>query len=121
VYAATELSAEGQADYYSTQNCIKRILSQLPSNPEEDTEYEPIVVEKCGQDAMCKNVLRGAKGLASLLATLMGDGEVVDYATPDPYVTPKTMTSYPKTAQCRLDSYFLGWFQLPRPKCWFAD
>jgi hypothetical protein len=116
-----ELSAEGQADYKATETCYRRIFDLVPELQEPKESYEPFIEEKCGEDLSCKNGLAGAKGLAMLLADLMGGKEDVKFETPDPYVTMRTMLSYPKTAQCRLDTYFHGMMKMPRPKCWFKN
>jgi hypothetical protein len=121
VYIPTELSAEGQADYVATEACYRRVFALVPELQVEEESYEPFIEEQCGEDLACKNGLVGSKGLAELLAELMGKKEKVSFETPDPYVTPRTMLSYPRTAQCRLDSYFLGMMKMPRPPCWFKD
>ena len=115
------MSAEGQSDYKAAETCYKRIFDLVPELQVEEESYEPFIEEKCGEDLACKNGLVGSKGLALLLADLMGGKEEISFETPDPYVTPRTMLSYPKTAQCRLDSYVNGIFKLPRPVCWFKD
>lgn len=116
-----ELSAEGQSDFKATETCYRRIFDLVPELQVEESSYEPFIVEKCGDDLACKNGLVGAKGLALLLADLMGGKEDVKFETPDPYVAPKTMLSYPKTAQCRLDTYFHGMMKMDRPSCWFKN
>ena len=49
----------------------------------------------------------------------IGSSEVLDFAKPDATVVKKTITTYPRTVQCRMDTYLNGIFQLPRPACWF--
>lgn len=124
VYEPTQLAAEGMADYYATRSCFDRIAKHVPEL-QEVGEYTEFINKTCdakfslissGRD--CKNGLAGGQGLANLLAFLTKE-KAPNYETPDPYVTPETMLSYPKTVQCRLDSYRAGLFNEDRPLCWY--
>lgn len=122
IYPQGKLSAEGQADYMSTKECYRRIYALVPEMQEENEQYEEYISNNCAnEDVACKNGLVGAKGLGQLLSSLMQEENLPTFETPDPYVAPETMLSYPKTAQCRLDSYVAGMFQQVRPVCWFKN
>jgi hypothetical protein len=62
--------------------------------------------------------LEAGLGLGRLLAVL-GNEKDPSYTTPDPRVVKVTEISYPKTAQCRVDTYHNGVLNLAKPLCWF--
>jgi len=120
VQPLVELSAEGQADFYSTRRCLIRVWERVNTLQKLAAEYENYIENNCVPgDSMCRNGLEGAHGLANLLAFMGGDDYLPAFETPDPYETPKTILSYPKTPQCRLDTMKAGIFVDPRPRCWF--
>jgi hypothetical protein len=120
VYTPTELSAEGLADWYSTRHCLKRVWERVPTLQKLAASYEPFIEENCVPgDSLCRNGLEGARGLTNLLGFILGDDELAAFETPDPFETDKTILSYPKTVQCRLDSYAAGVFAKLKPVCWF--
>lgn len=117
IQVPNRMSAEGQADYMSTFDCAKKVLKELklPSYGSVPTSYMEKV---CGSNEICLASLVGGQSLGNLLAVL-SKKPIPDYETPDPLVTPKTLTSYPATVQCRLDTYHNGALGMPRPLCWF--
>ena len=112
-----KMSAEGQADYYGSADCLKQVIDVLE---DEFPEYETteFTEEICEGDAVCLRGLHAGQGLGDLLASMRKVG-TPDYATPDPLVVKKTQLSYPETVQCRLDTYLAGAMNWDRPKCWF--
>jgi hypothetical protein len=118
IVARSQMSAEGQSDYYSTSTCFERIYTRVPALRTTHASYEPAVEELCTDNRRCRNGLAGAKGLGTLLAVLSRDPEP-KFETPDTTVVDATELSYPATTQCRLDSYVAGMLNRARPLCWF--
>jgi hypothetical protein len=124
-YSNEDLAAEGQADFWATQACVKRVW-------------------KGGGPAIKARAIAASRSISNMLATLEGNA----YPSPDrkdPSVVLYTQDTHP-VAQCRLDTYLAGvacnqvfptdaypktQFQaysvscMPpqkaqRPRCWFA-
>jgi hypothetical protein len=114
---SSKMSAEGQADYYGANDCLKKVIDVLE---EEFPEFEPseFAEDKCGGDVVCLRGLNAGQGLGDLLASMKKESPP-DYSTPDTLVVKKTQLSYPKTVQCRLDTYLAGAMDWDRPTCWF--
>ena len=107
-------SNEGQADYFGTMKCFRRVFET------EDNQaiiarmtVDPLVKKNCAEhftlandQALCVRAAMAGKSLADLLAELGGRG-VVNFATPDPSRVSRTSDTHP-AAQCRLDTYFQG-------------
>lgn len=118
-----KLSAEGQADYMGAKFCLHRILKKL--NLEDDLESSDYIKEVClnsfntsERSVLCEQSLIGGISLGKLLATLTNQ-KIPQYETPDPTIVDSTLTSYPDTIQCRLDTYLKGSLQQERPLCWY--
>jgi hypothetical protein len=125
IIASRHLSAEGMADYYGAGECLKKILPLIPSSFDvsSTTGYS---AEKCSQvypnDAsaysVCVRSLEAGMSLGRLLSAITKETEP-SYLTPDTLVVKETELSYPKTVQCRVDTYHSAVFQLAKPTCWF--
>lgn len=119
-YIDTELkmSAEGQADFQGANWCLHNIVKKLKDSSE--LEISDYMKELClsKNDPICLEQLAAGNSLGKLLAVLGGKAPP-KYETPDNTVVKKTNTSYPKTVQCRLDSYKNGTLGLDRPLCWY--
>ncbi len=121
-----KLSAEGQADYIGARECLYRVIEKL--NLEgyelEPTDYMKVICsnffDNPAQKNLCERSLIGGQSLGNLLATIKEE-EIPDYQTPDPTEVEQTLTSYPETIQCRLDTYLRGTLRLKRPSCWFKE
>lgn len=88
-------STEGQADYFSTHNCMKNLGI-------DETQF-----------------IEAASGLSAIYA------EVANQSQPrldrcDQTVVTRINYGYP-TVQCRLDTLLAGWKEDARPKCWFLE
>jgi hypothetical protein len=106
-------SAEGQADYFATQVCARRIWAKSPNNRRHFRDGLSRVQESCEQAwknkndiALCDRITDASLSLAKLFASLS--------RTPEPKVSTKdkskvstTYTGHPE-AQCRLDTYVSG-------------
>ena len=126
IYTASKMSAEGQADYYSTFACYEKMAELLPVL-KDTTEYSQYITEKCENKFSdeksilnCMNEMNGGLSLGLLLSRLSQE-PAPQLETPDPLIVKKTLTSYPATTQCRLDTYHNGALKIERPKCWFKN
>ncbi len=120
------ISAEGQADYKSSQGCFRRLLPALafPGFRAYDPQVGKVAalcLDKPHRDRhLCHAALMGSLSVARLSAAVRGEPEP-RFETPDRAVVPQTLLRYPKTTQCRLDSMKAGHFDEPRPACWYTQ
>ena len=125
ISAYNELSAEGQSDYYSAGVCAKELLKKLEFEQSLSTITQ-YMLTSCGSRysgemySICVRTLNGGQSLGNLLAVIKKEA-IPNYETPDTTVVSTTALSYPKKVQCRLDTYFRGALNLPRPACWFKN
>lgn len=116
VNAGLYMSAEGQSDYAGAGWCLKNIAEKLSvKGTFEATEY---MKTACANNEICLRQLGAGFSLGALLSKLNGD-KLPSYETPDKTVVKKTNTSYPKTTQCRVDTYLNGTLGKDRPLCWY--
>jgi prepilin-type processing-associated H-X9-DG protein len=116
IYKEERISAEGQADYAGARVCMRRMASAL----DFPFRYDTYITRICAGDFLCEVSLSAGQSTANLLARLSTEG-TPSYQTPDRTRVTKTNLSYPKTVQCRLDSYFNGTMNKPRPRCWYYN
>lgn len=95
-----EISFEGQADYFSTKACLKRILIRLK------------------KDHAFKNQLSGVSSLTSYYAEL-AKVPFPTISTPSDRVVNQTITTHPEP-QCRFDTMVASLKRSERPRCWYA-
>ncbi|GAB4012671.1 MAG: hypothetical protein Fur0010_08750 [Bdellovibrio sp.] len=108
----TWASNEGQADYFGTLKCFRKVFSSDDNIAiVSQMKIDPIVVEKCQESfgnaedqALCQRASMAGRSLAELLA--FGRSRV-SFNTPDRSVVDRTDDRHPQ-AQCRLDTYFAG-------------
>ena len=117
IYRSTEMSAEGQADYYGARECLRRVISHFEETPEAAEMDLPYAEDVCEEEG-CVRGLKAGYGLGWLLQALTGE-DSVSYETPDETEVSETELSYPATTQCRLDTYRAGILYEERPRCWF--
>jgi len=107
-------SNEGQADYFATLKCLRRVW-QSENNSEivKKLNAPKHLVETCAKNwqhdedrAICVRGGMAGDSVAKLFAALRM-GEVAKFETPDPKVVTYTYDGHPGT-QCRLDTYFQG-------------
>jgi subtilisin-like proprotein convertase family protein len=107
-------SSEGQADYFSTHACARKIWADdLDINATFRATAPQIVLTQCNQaysntneQNLCYRAAAAGKSLAGLLATLGHQGEPM-YDTPDQHQVSKNDEAHP-VGQCRLDTLFSG-------------
>lgn len=114
-YGGTDwASTEGQADYFSTLKCMKRILEKDDNLSiiagmtidEEVTNKCMSVYKNAGEIALCQRIAMAGKSISLLLGELGGNTNIA-FNTPDKTIVKKTYEYHPN-AQCRLDTYFNG-------------
>ena len=122
VSPSNQIAAEGQADYFGAQSCLHALLPKIATY-EAHKSTDAYIDSRCkttADYALCVRQLEAGQSLGRLLAS-MQKTDVPDYQTPDPTVVDRTLLSYPKTIQCRIDTYHNGTLNMPRPACWFKQ
>ena len=107
-------SNEGQADYFGTLKCMKRVLENddnvgIVSKMQIDAEATKqcqATYKNAGEVALCQRIAMAGKSLGMLLGDLGGNSKV-NFNTPDKKIVRRTNDAHP-AAQCRLDTYFAG-------------
>lgn len=110
-----DASSEGQADYFSTSKCFKKIMKGKEHNIKRDLIPE-FVSSKCdkvysrGEDRLiCYRSYLAQESMARVIESLSGAESLsLNVLTPDPYERMFTVfNGYPKP-QCRVDTLFSG-------------
>lgn len=104
-------SNEGQADYFGSMKCFRRVYENDDNVAiVAKMEVDQIATDKCeaaytneGEIALCVRAAMAGKSLAKLL----NRGRSVSFKTPDTSVVDQTNNKHP-AGQCRLDTYFQG-------------
>lgn len=107
-------SNEGQADYFGSLKCMKRVLENDDNVSivagmtidAEATKQCQSVYKNASEVALCQRIAMAGKSLGRLLGDLGGNSNV-NFNTPDKKVVKRTNDAHP-AAQCRLDTYFGG-------------
>jgi hypothetical protein len=107
-------SAEGQADYFASKECLRRLWSdESEANEDATDDVSASVREQC-DDAwsdeedqhLCYRIARTAEEFGAWLAAL-SDADAPMLTTPDTTVVDATNRWYPST-QCRVDTFLQG-------------
>ncbi len=104
---------EGQADYFATQACARKLWgNDLAGNEKAASSVNSIAKKKCNarwQSPKDRNLCYRVAGASLSLARLLGalEGSRPDFSKPDATVVTETDHEHPK-AQCRLDTYVAG-------------
>ncbi|MBN8536055.1 MAG: hypothetical protein J0M15_03290 [Deltaproteobacteria bacterium] len=117
LYSGSNLSTEGQSDYFSTAKCAKTILSKVPNNEGWiQVANIPLEVRTSCQNAFPNNLLRAAVcmrssmaglSLARVLASFSSDWRQIDFSRTNKIKVNETFQGHPE-AQCRLDTLYAG-------------
>ncbi len=108
-------SNEGQADYFATMKCLRRVWMSEDNASIISTMTIPAPLtagcmkqwkDKTDQ-AICIRGSMAGDSVARLFAALSKDPAPAQFNTPDAKVVAKTDDNHPAT-QCRLDTYFQG-------------
>lgn len=108
-------SNEGQADYYSTLDCMRFMFNDADNADfVQHNQIDPVLAQSCGTAYTMQNEknLCMRSGMAGLIISdifkdLNKDSTSPSFATPDPKRVDQTDDDHPAT-QCRLDTYFQG-------------
>ncbi|WP_438025800.1 hypothetical protein [Sorangium sp. So ce233] len=107
----TFMAAEGQADYFATKSCIRRVWAGNPENaafrdlvPPEGKERCDVVWEDQDSRDICYRSIFIARAVAGWLH---GGDPRVDVDTPDPKVVDRTYTAH-SGLQIRFDTMVAG-------------
>ncbi|MGE0173815.1 MAG: hypothetical protein AB7T49_13545 [Oligoflexales bacterium] len=129
-YFLSDMSVEGEADYFATHSCARLLWSaQLEENAKSRETVLPAAKAVCdaqftdeADQNLCYRTAMGGVSLAGLLGALGGTPNV-DITKPSKVVVSSTMQGHPP-AQCRLDTYVNGGLcvrtfdELKIPKNW---
>lgn len=107
-------SSEGEADYFATQACARRVWGRAIQENYMHRYYVPPMVQKeCDsqwgepwQQDLCYRVSAAGYSLATLLARL-GRNTDPRFETPDSRQVSRTDVNHPE-GQCRLDTFYQG-------------
>lgn len=105
------ISAEGQGDYWASNICFPHVLSSLPLRVPSKSS-----LKFCGGKEDCARSLDAALVMTAFFA----ENRRVSYpdpSTPDVSVVHEVLLTHPEP-QCRLDTFWAGIQNLPRPQCW---
>lgn len=109
-----KLSVEGMSDYWATRECMPKMIEELP-----EIEMRNDLKERCEQDLTCTRILQ-----ASLIVTTHFAKNSKEKAPSlddkDLSIVEKILKTHP-SAQCRLDTFYAGYFQEERPRCWMKE
>lgn len=107
-------SSEGQADYFATLKCFRRIHKKSQKEYLKEDVNE-LAWNKCREQYsqeqefhLCLRSSKAQERLALLLQTLSKEPKTPDFSTPDPYVIMFTLFNGYPNIQCRLDTLFAG-------------
>lgn len=107
-------SVEGQADYFATLKCLRKIFRKDDNTAAISQLVVPeLVSQKCSESfkteweiSMCKRTSMAGMSVAAISAD-MRQTEVPVVESPDPSIVETTYEAHP-VPQCRLDTYFQG-------------
>lgn len=118
-------SVEGQADYYSTNTCLRQYFKLIPREPGLD-EYSPKKVELCTENlGLFTDLSECIRGLTAIESRVVAfnffknAGTSIFSHDPSCVKTVDTDDYYYPKHQCRVDTLMSGWFHKKRPVCWF--
>jgi hypothetical protein len=113
-FVGTGMANEGEADYFSTHVCAKKLWGpESVRNAEFRQTVSRFAKEKCDQVYSTQSeqdlCYRSAVGAESVIATMAGlkNEPMAQFETPDPAVVTATNPNHPAT-QCRMDTTFQG-------------
>lgn len=114
---STWASNEGQADYFATLKCLRRVFRAEAETTAQIVKGMTIpteVVSKCAEQftadidqQICQRGAMAGMSTAKLFQALRNSTTAPDFTTPDAEVVGKTDDQHPAT-QCRLDTYYSG-------------
>lgn len=115
-------STEGQADYYSTIDCLQNLWARADNGPHLK-DVPASLIAHCQSEAdsdLCQRVGMAGLSAARLFSSLVWFSKLPQFETPDTSVVTTSNGGHPK-AQCRLDTYLQGTLNNARPACWYKS
>jgi len=114
-YEGRVVASEGQADYFASQACARKVwANDIQKNADARMSVDPIAKAKCNKvwdseedQEICYRTAMAGYSLADLLSILNDESRRVSFATFDPRRLSVTQESHPP-GQCRLDTYLAG-------------
>ncbi|MCM2351722.1 MAG: hypothetical protein NDI69_17025 [Bacteriovoracaceae bacterium] len=111
---ASWASTEGQADYYATLKCLRKVFRDDDNLASINEMKVPLLIkEQCSmpfktdwEKALCIRTAMAGIDVANVMSKTKRE-EAPDVSNPDQSVVDSTMEAHPGT-QCRLDTYFQG-------------
>lgn len=108
-------SAEGQADYYATMKCLRRLWENENNQLALGEQVIPTALKnECAQtytdaknQSLCHRMGLAGRSVALMIQDLDHDSIEPKFETPDPLVV-RAMNYLHPYSQCRLDTYFQG-------------
>lgn len=137
----TTFAAEGQADYYATHVCARKVFGKIEKK--RKTKRLGAKIDQCDKyfDStydinVCYRTLQAAQSLAEYIKVLARELRDTDVASSDLFAA-KITEQLHSSSQCRLDTFVAGHYcdklwddkRIPlnknnvcrnRPKCWFV-
>lgn len=113
---STWASNEGQADYFSTAKCLRRVFRAEANSAQVLAEMNvpKVVVDTCAEQfsanedqLICQRGAMAGLSTAKLFQALRSQTTEPEFDTPDTNVVSRTNDNHPAT-QCRLDTYYSG-------------
>jgi hypothetical protein len=110
-------SSEGQADYFSTSRCFKKVIrGQDHKKVIGDHRFSALILEQCSESfktntqeyEMCLRTALANKAMAQTFAKLGELETIPSFDTPDPYERMFILFNGYPNAQCRLDTLLAG-------------
>ncbi|MBT4761897.1 MAG: hypothetical protein HOO06_09395 [Bdellovibrionaceae bacterium] len=118
-----ESPMEGEADYYTTSKCLKKVFQFLPKSnhsPKLPSGELDICLSSILDSKLCERVLFAIKH--SFMLSLHKETQIqTNLLTPDKTTSleiNRDLRFYPNP-QCRIDTLVAGLLLNPRPSCWF--
>lgn len=110
-----DVSSEGQADYFSTAKCFKKIAKKYPRILSVKEDIHPFARIKCEQQfkekmdkEVCFRSSLGQQSLAKTLSSLSKEEIIPQFDTPDPQERTFILFNGYPSIQCRIDTVFAG-------------
>jgi hypothetical protein len=121
-------TSEGQSDYYSTFDCMRKVLpillpsSSMPLALSLETQCRNTFSNEPSELDYCLLAMESVMVEQQFFIENEYIGVTTGFQTPDNYVETKINTgdTYYPSPQCRIDTLISGILKQPRPRCWYV-
>ena len=107
-------SAEGEADYFASSRCLKKIFNDDKENEEIVSQFSAGRRQELNRECatsespnQCMRIVEAGRVASDVFALVTGHSTLPNFSTPDPTVTPQMIYGHP-APQCRLDTFVSG-------------